>query len=339
MPSATQMAAATPSPWKTAATEHSPEVSLLRITKMSANVVFINIDWKASRHFSTRSLHANMKILGKTIDNVVRNMNPTMICMCEVGQVMTPLTEEQMQEVEHQIMCAWKGAATEHFDLRSMFQVGEPYMTIYRHGPIHCSCHRILHNLYVAGGEPRTAQTFVCCGPGNVTADVINVHAPSGKKSLKDYQRFALQTNLLQSNSQSMPGQQIGRARFLVGGDMNTKPYSLSQILEHCRKNGSLHTEERIHEPVFGEHGDVCFLGGLKAKTLTTTAENLTNPAQHKPYGICWLMVQESADRHCCDRHCYRAWLYRLGLTAHALCESAVLMCVRFRKLVYSPRE
>ena len=49
-PSATQMVAATPSPWKTAATEHSPEVSLLRSTKMSVNVVFINIDWKASRH-------------------------------------------------------------------------------------------------------------------------------------------------------------------------------------------------------------------------------------------------------------------------------------------------
>ena len=90
-----------------------------------------------------------------------------------------------------------------------------------------------------------------------------------------------------------MPGQQIGRARFLVGGDMNTKPYSLSQILEHCRKNGSLHTQERIHEPVFGEHGDVCFLGGLKAKTLTTTAEN--HDPKHKAYGICWLMVQESA--------------------------------------------
>mgnify|MGYP000267367891 CR=1 FL=1 len=284
------MAAATPSPWKTAATEHSPEVSLLRTTKMSANVVFINIDWKASRH---NNIHDNMETLGKTITNVVRNMDPTMICMCEVGQVMTPLTKEQMQEVEHQITCAWKGAATEHFDLRSMFQVGEPYMTIYRHGPIHCSCHCILHNLYVGpNGEPRTAQTFVCSGPGNVTADVINVHAPSGrgKKKLKDKQRIALQTNLLQSNSQSMPGQAIGNACFLVGGDMNTKPYSLSQILEHCRKNGSLHTQTEIHEPVFGEHGDVCFLGGLKAKPLTTTAEH--HDPQHKPYGISLLMVQ-----------------------------------------------
>ena len=289
------MAAATPSPWKTAATEHSPEVSLLRTTKMSANVVFINIDWKASRHNMGR-IHDNMETLGKTITNVVRNMDPTMICMCEVGQVMTPLTKEQMQEVEHQITCAWKGAATEHFDLRSMFQVGEPYMTIYRHGLIQCSCHRILHNLYVGpNGEPRTAQTFVCSGPGNVTADEINVHAPSGRgrKRLKDKQRIALQTNLLQSNSQSMHGQEIGNARFLVGGDMNTKPYSLSQILEHCSKKGSLHTQTQIHEPVFSEHGDVCFLGGLKAKPLTTTAEH--HDPQHKPYGISWLMVQESA--------------------------------------------
>ena len=78
--------------------------------------------------------------------------------------------------------------------------------------------------------EPRTAQTFVCCGPGNVTADVINVHAPSGKKSLTDKQRIALLTNLLQSNSQSMPGQEIGRARFLIGGDMNTSSITASEI-------------------------------------------------------------------------------------------------------------
>ena len=81
-----------------------------------------------------------------------------------------------------------------------------------------------------AKGEPRTAQTFVCCGPGNVTADVINVHAPSGKKSLTDKQRIALLTNLLQSNSQSMPGQEIGRARFLIGGDMNTSSITASEI-------------------------------------------------------------------------------------------------------------
>ena len=72
-----------------------------------------------------------------------------------------------------------------------------------------------------AQGEPRTAQTFLCSGPGGVTVDVINVHAISGNKKVTDQQRRTLLTNLLQSNSKSVPGQTIGRARFLIGGDMN----------------------------------------------------------------------------------------------------------------------
>ena len=61
-----------------------------------------------------------MTRLGDTIANVVHNMNPTMICMCEVGEATKPLTEEQMQQVSCQSMHAWKGAATEHLELRSM---------------------------------------------------------------------------------------------------------------------------------------------------------------------------------------------------------------------------
>ena len=222
--------------------------------------------------------------------------------MCEVGEATIPLTEEQMQHVSNQSMRAWKeaatehfkGAATEHFELRSMFQAGAPYMTISENGAIQCTCHRILENIYSAGSLPRTAQTFLCRGPGDVTVDVINVHAPSpSKKSLTDQQRKTLLANLLQSNSESMPGRAIGRARFLIGGDMNTSPVLLSHLLQVCRQNGALHTHEHIHQPVFGQHGDICFLGGFKGNTLTTTAEN--HDPQHKPYGICWLMVQGSA--------------------------------------------
>ena len=175
-----------------AATEYSPEVLLLQSTALSANVVFINIDWKASRH-NAKAVKSDMQTVANTITGVVRNMNPAMICMCEVGLATIPLTEEQMQQVADQSMHAWKEAATEHFELRSMFQVGAPYMTIYRDGP---SCHRILENLYYAQGEPRTAQTFLCCGPGGVNVDVINVHAPSGKLKLTDEQRKTLFTNL-----------------------------------------------------------------------------------------------------------------------------------------------
>ena len=102
-------------------------------------------------------------------------------------------------------------------------------MTIYEYGPIQCSCHRILKDLYYAQGKPRTAQAFLCCGPGDVTVDIINVHAPWGKVKLTDQQRKTLLRNLLQSDSQSMLGQAIGSARFLIGGDMNTGPFLLSQ--------------------------------------------------------------------------------------------------------------
>ena len=121
-----------------AATGHDREALLLQSTAVSANVVFINIDWKASRHASETALKANMSLLGKTIAGVVRNMNPTMICMSEVGVASNPLTKQQMQQVADQNMQSWKEAATEHIELRCMFKVDAPYMTIYIHGPIQC---------------------------------------------------------------------------------------------------------------------------------------------------------------------------------------------------------
>ena len=136
----------------TAATEHSRQA-------LSANVVFINIDFKSSR--MNFKLNKNMKLLTNTIAGVVCNMNPTMICMCEMGETKNPLSEEQMLQVVDEVISAWKHAATEDIKLRSMFTAGFPYMPIYIDGPTRCSCHRILHSLYHAGGEPRTAQTFL----------------------------------------------------------------------------------------------------------------------------------------------------------------------------------
>ena len=134
--------------WRTAATEHNPEVRQLQSTGMAANVVFVHVGWKASR--VRRILQANRKLLGKTIANVVQKMNPTMICMCEVGAATFPSTEEQMQQVSHQCLQAWKEAATEHFGLQSMFEVGAPYMTLYKDGASQCSHHRILKDIYNA---------------------------------------------------------------------------------------------------------------------------------------------------------------------------------------------
>ena len=157
-----------------------------------------------------RTLAANMHRLAMTIVSVVHNMNPKMICMCEVGEVANPLSEEQMHELKNQVTRTWKETATEHIHLCCMFTTGEPYMTIYIDGPIRCTDHRILHNLYYAGGLTRTAQAFLCSFPGGESTEVINVHAPSGRLTLKDPQRQKLLTNLLKSNSISSPGRTTG---------------------------------------------------------------------------------------------------------------------------------
>ena len=75
--------------------------------------------------------------------------------------------------------------------------------------------------------------------------DVVNVHAPSG---LNDWQHIKLLTNLLQSSSQATLGANIGNGHFVIAADMNTSRLKMSQVLQTCRDNGSLHTTTRIHE-------------------------------------------------------------------------------------------
>ena len=89
-----------------------------------------------------------------------------------------------MERVATGIMDPWMYAATEHVDLRCMYETGYPYITVYIDGLVECSDHRILHSLYYAGGELRTSQAFVC-SLGAERIDVINVHAPSGTKTCK----------------------------------------------------------------------------------------------------------------------------------------------------------
>ena len=106
------MAAAGCRGWNTTATEQGIKDTLSQIiAENGVNIIFITIDWKASRH---NKLRANMALLDKTIRSVVRNRKPTMICMCEVGMASENLTEQQMQEVSDQCMQSWIAAATEH---------------------------------------------------------------------------------------------------------------------------------------------------------------------------------------------------------------------------------
>ena len=218
------------------------------------------IDWKSGKmheispRTSPNAIDRNLRILTQTIAGVVRDMSPTMICMCKVGDTTHPLSEEQMQKLEAEVVSAWQNAATEHIQLCSMFTTGSPYMTVYIDGPIHCSNHQMLQNLYLGKEEPRVAQTFVCSMPDGESIDVINVHAPSGINRLKDSQRWTLLTNMLQSNSRAMPECTIGDANFLIGRDMNTGSCLMSQLLKECSSHDSLRTQTQIHEPRLPKH-------------------------------------------------------------------------------------
>ena len=220
-----------------------------------------------------RRLNANMKKLATTITDVVQKMNPRVLCMVEVGLAGHPLSEAQMQQVADEAMRAWRDAATEHIELSSMFTAGAPYITIFVCGAFQCSDHRILRKLYDADGRPRTAQAFVLSAPGGDSIDIISVHAPSGTsgtKRLKDPQRLCLLTNLLQSNSMAMPGCTIGQVGFLIGGDMNTRPLRMSQLLRKCMDNGSLRTKVRSYETCFSKHGYLCIAGSIETFVSTS---------------------------------------------------------------------
>ena len=115
---------------------------------------------------------------------------------------------------------------------------------------------------------------------------MVNVHAPDGHRKLKDPQRMTLLTTLKQSRSQTRPGASIGNAHYLIGGDMNTPPHQMSQLLQQCRENCSLCTPARTYQRDTAKKGDLCIVGGIQARTLETTAEN--HDKRHDPYGICW---------------------------------------------------
>ena len=195
-----------------------------------------------------------------------------------------------MQEIAKTIQKAWKTHATEHFRLRFLFSADAPYMTASNELQVQCTEHRVLRTIYGAQRQPRTAQMFLCRGPDGSSVDVINVHAPSGKPSLSDAQRNTLLRNLLQSNSESSPGHTIGTARFVIGGDMNTAPHSLSQMLQRLRQQGVLQTQAHVMEGTMPKHGDVCFVGGIVPQNLETRANN--HDPQHDPYGIQWISQQ-----------------------------------------------
>ena len=234
-----------------------------------------------------RTLNANLTKLNNTIVAVVREMKPAIIMLCEVGDSKNQLSQQQMEQIEDQVISSWNAAATEHVSLCALWEQGAPYMTVYNSKVIECSEHRILRNVYLVDGDgPRSAQTFVCKLPCGKSIDVVNVHAPSGTVRLKSWQRRQLVRNLLQSSSGQSSGVNIGMSNFLIGGDMNTGSHDMSKLLQGCRNDGFLHTQEQIHERTIPKHGDLCIAAGIETTTLPMTVPHYD--PQHQPYGVCW---------------------------------------------------
>ena len=266
----------------------SGTVPLLQSTA-NTNIIFVNIDWKRSRHDNEESIHRNMTKLADTISSIVTSLKPGVICCCEVGEATNPMTKEMMSAVADTIRKAWEASATEHPAISFLFEEGAPYLTIWDDNQCKCKHGRILENVYDVPGHRRNAQAFLCIMPGESDEeciDVVNVHAPSGKPRLTDSQRYQLIQNLLQSSSMARADTRIGEGKFLLGGDMNTTEICFSQILNKLRSLGILKTSSEMLFPMWGKSGDMCVVGGFTTTLVPARARN--HDPQHEPYGIAW---------------------------------------------------
>ena len=57
---------------------------------VEVKIIFVNIDWKTSRHNNEKTTKKNLTLLADTTSRIVTNMKPAVICCCEVGTAMEP---------------------------------------------------------------------------------------------------------------------------------------------------------------------------------------------------------------------------------------------------------
>ena len=227
------------------------------------NIVYVNIDWKSSRHNTQESRARNKGTLQETIASIVAKMRPDILCMVEVGVASSLMKEEELEAVADWCVEQWKRTATgragagwrspeffggeqawkaaqDDFSLSVLYAKDAPYMTIYNTKKCSCTKNATLRNLYHNKmKEPRTAQHMLfeprTGAIGNLElVEIVNVHAPSGsnKRQLTDPNRKELIFNILQSESLENPATTIGHKNFLIGGDMNTAPGTLTELLQ-----------------------------------------------------------------------------------------------------------
>ena len=241
------------------------------------NIVFVNIDWAVTRHDTEKSIRKNKAELQSTIESIVAEMRPDILCMCEVGHPVRPMTDDHMKSISEWCKETWKRTTTSRavrgkkspeflgreqwlhaqneISLSVVYTVNEPYMTIYDNKKCVCLQNTILSDLYEHCNEPRTAQYMLFRSAYTAESHLqattqpwddlhlINIHAPSGSgaRQLKDRHRRQLIDNLLQRPSLQNPKNKIGlEGNFLTGGDMNTPPTDLSAILSQAYTDGKV---------------------------------------------------------------------------------------------------
>ena len=259
-------------------------------------IVYVNIDWKRSRHASDVAERRNLELLKRTVTSIVTEMKPSLICFCEFGEVDRPLPDDVIPRLQDAIESAWREAAlaTEQGlaseGLAFAHPSGEPYLSAWRPERIDCRHHELLTGLYPASGESRTAQMFLVTAPGEKDEEginVINVHAPSGGNRLTDSKRRQLMQAMLQSTSLRDKGQLLGHDAFIIGGDMNTEEFLMSQMLRSFKQDGVIGDKHKCVTPVIPQHGDLAVCRDIYVRTIDAQATN--HDRQHVPYGIRWV--------------------------------------------------
>ena len=135
-------------------------------------IVFVNVDWKKSRHATADADRRNLELLKRTVTSIVTEMKPALVCFCEVGEVGRPLPDKVIPRLQEAIENAWREAAlaTEQGwaseGLAFAHPPGEPYLSAWLPERIDCRHHELLTDLYPASGDSRTAQMFLVTAPG-----------------------------------------------------------------------------------------------------------------------------------------------------------------------------
>ena len=234
---------------------HAPHTSTDALKHNHSIVVFVNIDWTASRHNTVASDRRNMKRLKTTVRSIIRTHEPVVICFCEVGDSSNPLTLYQMSIVSQAIEDTWH-ELLQSTQLQRSFEQGYPYLTVWDSSRVHCFNFHITECY-----EPqpfRTAQLFGMQA-ATLEVDIVNVHLASGKEKLTDPARKGSLENILRRKSSLHDGT-IGQSRsFILGGDMNTSKERMSVIFSALKGQRLLQSNAMPNfiVPSHGKHGDL----------------------------------------------------------------------------------